>query len=184
MSDQHAAVEPAPNTSRPSQAGRRMSGGAIIMGAYRYSLWREWAQDLPRLLFVLLNPSRADAGLDDPTLRRCIGFAHDWGVYGSVELVNLYAYRAPDPRTLKHVADPVGPLNDHHIQQAAGRAGKIVVAWGVLGKLHGRDQAIQRLLTQPLWCLGYTRGFAPRHPLYVRRDAPLLPYSAITISQA
>ena len=178
MSDQHSAVGSAPNAPRRSRLGRGMSGDAVIMGAYRYTLWRAWTQDLPRLLFVLLNPSRADAELDDPTLRRCMGFALDWG-YGSVELVNLYAYRAPDPRTLKRVADPVGPLNDHHIQQAARRAGKIVVAWGAEGFLHGRDQAVQRLLPQPLWCLGYTQGGAPRHPLYIKRDAPLLPYPAI-----
>ena len=153
-----------------------MSGGAVIMEAYRYTLWREWTQDLPRLLFVLLNPSRADARMDDPTLRRCIGFAQSWDEYGSVELVNLFAYRASDPRTLKRVADPVGPLNNYHIQQAAGRARKIVVAWGVLGELHGRDLAVERLFSQPLWCLGYTQGFAPRHPLYVKRDVPLLPY--------
>jgi hypothetical protein len=160
-----------------------MRGGAAIMGPYRYTLWRAWTEALPRLLFVLLNPSVADASLDDPTLRRCIRFAQDWG-YGSVEMANLYAYRATHPRTLRQIADPVGPLNDHHIQEAAGRADKIAVAWGVLGDLHGRDQAVLSLLPQPLWCLGYTLGGAPRHPLYVRRDAPLLPYPATAIGQA
>ena len=125
--------------------GAPISGGAIIVGAYRYTLWREWTTDLPRLLFVLLNPSRANARMDDPTLRRCMGFAQGWG-YGPVEAFNLYAYRATDPRTLKQVAAPVGPLNDHHIQQAAGRAEKTVVAWGRPGDLHGRDQAVQKVL--------------------------------------
>lgn len=177
MNDHHATLGPASNAAHRTRVGRGMSGGAVIMGAYRYSLWRDWALDLPRLLFVLLNPSRADARVEDPTLCRCIGFAQNWG-YGSVELVNLYAYRAPDPHILRQVADPVGPLNDHYILEAAGRAEKVVVGWGVFGDLHGRDRAIQKLLPQPLWCLGYTRGFAPRHPLYIKRDAPLLPYPA------
>jgi len=184
MSEQHTAgVRPTPRAARRSARVQGMSGGTVIMDTYRYTLWREWTEALPRLLFVLLNPSVADANLDDPTLRRCIGFAQDW-CYGSVELANLYAYRATDPRALRQVADPVGPLNDYHIQEAAGRADKIVVAWGAEGFLHGRDQAVLRLLPKPLWCLGYTLGGAPRHPLYVRRDAPLLPYPAITSGQA
>lgn len=149
--------------------------GAVIVGDYRYTLWRTWEQDRPRILFILLNPSRADAQLDDPTLRRCIGFARAYG-YGSVELVNTFAYRATSPRVLTQVADPVGPENDQHISQAAGRAQRIVVAWGALGCLLGRDQAVLSLLEAPAWCLGLTASNAPRHPLYMRRDAPLVPY--------
>jgi hypothetical protein len=180
MNKQHAvAVGFVPNASRPPRAWEQeMRGGAVILGAYRYVLWREWASDLPRLLFVLLNPSTADGSTDDPTLRRCIGFARDWE-YGSIELVNLFAYRSVDPGTLRRVADPVGPLNDSYILQAASRAGQVVVAWGALGGLCGRAQEVTQLLTRPLSCLGYTAEGMPRHPLYLRRDVRPLPYPAI-----
>lgn len=177
MSEQHAAAAgPVPNTShRPRAGSQAMRGGAVIIGAYRYTLWREWTPNLPRLLFVLLNPSTADGKRDDPTLRRCIGFAQGWE-YGSLELVNLFAYRSVDPGTLRRVADPVGPLNDSYIQQAASRAGQIVVAWGTLGGSSDRAQEVTRLLTRPLLCLGYTAEGMPRHPLYLRRDARPLPF--------
>ncbi len=93
-----------------------MTKGAAFdsTGTYRYALWREWDASAPRLGFVLLNPSTADAENDDPTLRRCMGFARAWG-YGSLQIVNLFAYRATVPDALRWVADAVGPENDRHI---------------------------------------------------------------------
>jgi len=68
--------------------------GALMVGDYRYHLWRTWDETRPRLLWVMLNPSTADGETDDPTVRRCIGFSKGWG-YGSIEIVNLFAYRPP-----------------------------------------------------------------------------------------
>lgn len=180
MSEQHTApARPAPHRSRrPRAKSQEMCGDAVILGVYRYTLWREWHPHLPRLVFVLLNPSTADGSTDDPTLCRCVGFARDWG-YGSVELVNLFAYRSVDPATLRRVADPVGPLNDAYIQQAASRAEQIVLAWGALGGLNGRAQEVTRLLNRQLFCLGYTTEGLPRHPLYLRRDTRPRPYPDI-----
>lgn len=146
--------------------------GAVFdaSGQYRYRLWRTWDSDALPVTFILLNPSTADANRDDPTLRRCLGFARAWG-YGGVEVVNLFAWRATDPAALRRCADPVGPDNDAAILAAVQGAGLVVSAWGNGGALHDRAAAVLRLLdgaplAAPLACLGLTRAAHPRHPLY------------------
>jgi hypothetical protein len=137
---------------------------------YRYRLGRAWAAPgTGCVLFVMLNPSTADAEHDDPTLRRCIWFAHAWG-FGAVDVMNLFAYRAPRPQVLRRVADPVGPDNDRHIDLAAGAATAIVCAWAEQGGYRGRgaDVALALRRHRPLLCLGSTKNGQPLHPLYVR----------------
>jgi len=156
-----------------------MKQGAAIdpTGLYRYSLWREWDAHAPRVVFVMLNPSRADANTDDPTLRRCLGFARSWGC-GSIEVVNLFAYRASRPDILRLVSDPVGPENDRYLQEAIDRADKILVAWGNRGSLRNRYQIVSSWLMsrENLYCLGITQIGHPRHPLYVRSNTTLVSY--------
>lgn len=133
---------------------------------YRYRLWRTWDTRRPSVAFLLLNPSVADATRDDPTLRRCLGFARAWG-YGGVEIANLFAWRATDPATLRRCVDPVGPDNDAAILAAIAAAPLAVAAWGNGGRLHDRAAAVLRLLAgAPLMCLGLTGAGQPRHPLY------------------
>src|SRR6185369_17379869 len=91
-------------------------------GKYRYSLRREWIGGAGTVCFIMLNPSTADASVDDPTIRRCIGFAQRWG-YQILEVVNLYAYRATRPRDMFAAADPVGPENEYYLCKAALGAG-------------------------------------------------------------
>ncbi len=148
-----------------------MQKGAVLdkTGLYRYSLWREWSINTPKLVFIMLNPSKADANIDDPTLRRCIGFAKSWG-FGSLLVINLFAYRSAKPSELRQVNDPVGAQNDRYLKKAIKSADKVVVAWGNNGKLMQRDQAVLKFLSknnlQP-YCLGITKTGYPRHPLYV-----------------
>lgn len=161
--------------------------GANVQDVYRYDLWRGLAGDQPRLLFVMLNPSTADATQDDATIRRCLGFARREHAH-RLDVVNLYALRARNPARLDEHPDPVGPLNDTVIAARAletvQEAGKIVLAYGALRRpAHAvRAARVTTLLrrtlepyTGDLWCLGRTASGAPRHPLYVRSDAPLLP---------
>lgn len=138
---------------------------------YRYSLYRIWDRKRPRIMFIGLNPSTADERHDDPTVRRCIGFARSWG-YGSLVLVNLFAYRATNPKELKTVYDPVGPRNDVWISIEKVMAERIVAAWGNYGTLFGRDKAVLATLDK-VYCLGVTKAGCPRHPLYVASDTPL-----------
>ena len=84
-----------------------MQSGAVITGDYRYLLWREWDNSHKTVSFIMLNPSRADAQVNDPTITRCINFAKSWG-YGRLEVVNLFAYRTPKPSLLKQAAEREG----------------------------------------------------------------------------
>lgn len=130
----------------------------------------------------MLNPSRADAFSDDPTLRSCIQFAQRWDC-GSLSVVNLFGYCTPHPTALKQVADPVGPENDAHVVEAVERADRVVLAWGNFGGLLGRDHAILALLKphrHKLHYLQLNRSGQPRHPLYIRRDMPLSTYALDT----
>jgi hypothetical protein len=119
----------------------------------------------------MLNPSTADESADDPTIRRCIGFARGWG-YGGLEVVNLFALRATDPRELRRSSDPIGLSNDAYLRDAAARAGAMVIAWGAHGVFRSRGAAALELLSPRarLLALGWTNGGEPRHPLYLRRD--------------
>lgn len=144
-------------------------------GAYRYALWREWDDSRPRVLFVALNPSTADHRRDDPTIRRCLGFARDWG-FGSLAVANLFAFRTPEPRLLRLAAEPIGPRNDRWLTRLSTDAQLTIVAWGSQGDFLARAGRVA-LRLHDCHCLGTTRTGAPRHPLYVRRDVRPQPYS-------
>jgi len=140
-------------------------------GTYRYLLARQWRESSKGpLLFIMLNPSTADADVDDPTIRRCINFAIKWG-YGRIEVVNIFALRSTDPAKLHDAVDPIGPENKRFILEAAARAGKIVAAWGVHGEIHDRGLRVLELLKEyNIYCLGVTKHQRPKHPLYLKKD--------------
>lgn len=158
-----------------------MSATLSTCGRYRYLLSRREEDLLPRgehVVFCMLNPSTADAAQDDPTIRRCRAFARSWG-WSGLKVVNLYALRSTDPAALWTSTDPIGPANDAHLAAIARDAGDIVCAWGAAAPRE-RVHAVADLFTAAgarLWCLGTTKHGAPRHPLYVRGDAALIPWS-------
>lgn len=139
---------------------------------YRYRLWRRWG-DGPWVCWIMLNPSTATATEDDPTIRRCISFSKRWGC-GSLDVVNLFAFRSTDPAALKNEDDPVGPENNAAILKSVDRAALVVAAWGVHGTLDGRDARVKALLSGRLQCLGTTKEGHPRHPLYVAGSTALV----------
>ncbi len=145
-----------------------LESGADIRGRrkqYRYALWRIWDRGRPPVMFIGLNPSTADATLDDPTLVRCIGFARDWG-YGGVYTANLFAFRATDPRDMKAAPTPVGPDNDRVILELAGKTDKVIAAWGNDGAWMDRADAVRSLVPE-LHYLKMNRSGQPAHPLYL-----------------
>jgi hypothetical protein len=144
--------------------------------AYRYLLERHWG-DAPAAVFVMLNPSTADAHTDDPTIHRCIGFARREGC-GALIVVNLFALRTTDPYALAAHRDPIGPDNDQILHDAVNRDALVIAAWGAHGTLLGRGAAVARLLeaARPQ-CLGLTAHGHPRHPLYLPATAPLAPFT-------
>ena len=133
---------------------------------YRYTLWRRWDEARALVMFIGLNPSTADAQNNDPTIRRCIGFAHDWG-YGGLVVTNLFAFRATYPADLKAAVDPVGPRNDAWIRRMAGQVDTIVAAWGNHGTWLDRSTSIRRMLAGRLRCIKLNAAGEPAHPLYL-----------------
>ena len=159
--------------------------GALMSacGRYRYRLTRpplhesrDAAAPLnPPALFIMLNPSTADAVIDDPTIRRCRAFAHAWQCDGVI-VANLYALRSTRPAGLWLHEDPVGPDNDGHLYALARSSAMAICAWGDNARAP-RVIAVLRLLRDAritLACLGTTRSGAPRHPLYVRGETRLV----------
>jgi hypothetical protein len=138
---------------------------------HRWWLQRGWNPDQPQLLFIGLNPSRADADRDDPTLRRLIGFARAWG-FGGLEVVNLFARCSASPAVLRRSADPVGYENDQWLQRSLASADALWLGWGNGGAWRQRDQQVLDLLmpqlraAMPLLAVGLTASGQPRHPLY------------------
>ena len=165
-------ILPYPNWNTPLP-----DSGAIFDASarYRYRLWRSWNPARPGITFVMLNPSVADAKCNDPTIRRCLGFAQSWG-FGSLEVVNLFALCTSDPVLLKESPDPIGPENDFYLQSAVEK-GPVLAAWGCHGGMGQRDEMVLGMLpVRRLWCLGITKRGHPRHPLYVAaatRPVPL-----------
>jgi hypothetical protein len=151
-------------------------------GAYRYVLWRDWRDAVtePLLGYVMLNPSTANANVDDQTIRKCVGFAEHNGYRGFIVL-NLFAYRATDPKDLERAhrrgADIVGPENRywHHVYLPLME--RTVAAWGAHRLApYGVDE-MSHLWHSAFYCLGVTRNGAPRHPCYIGYQA-LQPFAS------
>jgi hypothetical protein len=149
-------------------------------GRYRYLLGRRWA-DGPPLGWVLLNPSTADATVDDPTIRRLVAFTRAAG-YGAALVGNLVALRATDPAELARHPNPTGPYNDTALDELVTLTGGAVVAgWSAAADPH----RVAAVLAGPLAdvrlrCLGVTASGQPRHPLYVPGTRPLTAYQRMT----
>lgn len=174
------------------------SKGATLSsdGSYRYLLWREWRgthnpqhwrwhgkpgeYGEPRAcLFIMLNPSTADAEKDDPTIRRCVNFTKAWK-YERLEVVNLFAYRSSKPEELlrlTHDANIEGDDNSRIVTKHAAQAGVIICAWGAYGSYLKQGEAVLGWLPHaPRFCLGTTKSGEPKHPLYVDADTKLQLY--------
>lgn len=157
-----------------------MSGADISeCGRYRYRLWRDgWSEDDRACLFIMLNPSTADAMKDDPTIRKCVGFCQRWG-YGRLFVVNLFAFRSTKPAGLLGVEDPCGPENEGWIRSEAEAASRIVLAWGshheIRVLLSRRAFEMRRTLAPhrtKTVMLGQCKDGNPRHPLMLAYATP------------
>lgn len=147
---------------------------------YRYLLRRTWDHSKPRALIIMLNPSTADAEIDDNTIRSCVRLCKALG-FGSFEVVNLFAWRATDPDELIPVADATGPKNNEHIEAAIMRCDLAICAWGAWPGAIDRGRTVHNILRQrrpAVFCLGTTKGGAPKHPLYIKTGTQLETYRA------
>ncbi len=159
-----------------------MQSGAVIIGNYRYLLWREWSNSNKTVSFIMLNPSRADAETNDPTITRCINFAKSWE-YGRLEVVNLFAYRTSKPSLLKQAAEPIGKDNDRFILESVEKSDRVILAWGNHGAWRQQDVYTLQLLKNynHLYSLGVTKRGCPRHPLYLRGTTEPVIYDVATL---
>lgn len=161
-----------------------MSAVLSPCGKYRYRLDREFGfTGEGRISFVMLNPSTADATKDDPTIRRCMGYAKAWGA-ARLTVVNLFAYRSTDPNALYGMSkqEAIGPENDQHILEVCQQSKLVVCAWGNHGTLHNRAKDV-------LWLIGTVqtpmalkingKSKQPAHPLYLKGDAKPVTMAAI-----
>lgn len=155
--------------------------GAMISecGKYRYVLTRAWDfQNTCRCLFIMLNPSTADAYDNDPTVVRCIDYAKRFGC-SSLAIVNMFAHRATDSRELSKVEDPVGPLNDMFLEDYIGEADIIIAAWSTGPKgnkelfLQQEQRVKNKLPYSGVYCLELSKDGHPKHPLYLKKNIKL-----------
>ena len=142
---------------------------------HRYGLWRIWDKSLPKVLFIGLNPSTATETKNDPTIRRCMGYARDWG-YGGYIMGNIFAFRSTDPKKLKKTKDPIGPENDHWLKKLQSEADLTVGAWGNHGKFLNRGHAVLDLIPE-IQCLQITKQGFPSHPLYLHKSLKPIPFN-------
>ena len=166
--------------------GAEEANGSIITKAavisscqrYRYQLTRIWDTNLPMVMFVMLNPSKADAFEDDPTIRRCLSFAKGWG-FGGIYVCNLFAYRSTNPEGLYEANNPFGDRNIWTTRFLADWVEKIVCAWGnkpVLKKILGTPNRAFDLLdfaSKKLHYIDLSKDGVPRHPLYLKGNLKL-----------
>ena len=153
---------------------------------FRYTLTRQWS-DEKECVFIMLNPSTADADNLDPTVRRCIDYAKREGC-GSLAVLNLYAFRTAYPKELKAAGHPVAApemtygqsnWNDSCIELCTAHKNKLVIAaWGANAELERALDVMNLLEDRPVYALGLTKDNAPRHPLYLKKDSPLIPFNA------
>ena len=147
---------------------------------YRYALTRVWDEAGPRLLFIMLNPSKATERANDPTVERCERRARALG-YGAMRVMNIFAWRETDPKRLRMAADPVGAGNDALLLEGLGWADSVLAGWGVHGAHLGRGARVEALLRgagADLTCLGLSKAGHPRHPLYIAYAKAPVPWRA------
>jgi hypothetical protein len=142
---------------------------------YRYELIRVWDESLPRINWVMLNPSTADASKDDATIRRVINFSRAWGA-GQIRVYNLFAFRATQPSELKKAPDPIGPDNDYYLSGIPQHSGsRVIFAWGSHGG-HFPERVLQiqkRFDCSQVKVMGWTANDQPLHPLRLAKTTTL-----------
>ena len=152
---------------------------------FRYTLTREWDASFPKVAFIGLNPSTADETQDDPTIRRCIGFAKAWG-FGGLLMLNLYAYRATKPADMwkaqKRGVDIIGGMDNwvDSLKSYAASCGLVIAAWGAHGTERGR--AVQKQWPE-LHYLALNNDGSPKHPLYLKGSLEPIPYEMGAVAE-
>ena len=145
---------------------------------YRYKLTRQWGRQAgSRVCWIMLNPSTADGLKDDKTISKIMRYSKRWG-YHALDVVNLFAFRATDPKRLNNPQYPlqiVGIENDPWIADTVKQADCVIAAWGKHGRLYGREHSVLKLIRDlgqkyapPVCYLKLNNDGTPAHPLYLK----------------
>ena len=135
---------------------------------YRYVLSRIWNDSEPMIMFIGLNPSTADEKEDDPTIRKCIDFAKNWG-YGGFYMLNLFAFRATHPEDMFKENEPIGKDNDKYIKEYSKKCDKVMCVWGNNGVYKNRSKEVLEMLDNAYY-LKLNQTGEPAHPLYLKSE--------------
>jgi len=145
---------------------------------HRLYLWRRWDKERPWVMFIGLNPSTADERLNDPTVRRCVGFAANWG-YGGIFMCNVFTLVSTDPKKLNGEV-PIARGASLAMRVIRGRCGKALAGWGnLINQVIEGEEQVERIKRElsPLHCLGLTKLGHPKHPLYLPYSVELTTFS-------
>jgi hypothetical protein len=149
-------------------------------GRYRYLLTRVWDAEKPKVIFIGVNPSTADAQKDDQTIRKLIWYAKRGG-FGGIKMLNLFAFRSVKPKPLVMEEDPIGPLNHFQLMAQIGdmEAGdRLIFMWGKNASKINRkwEEHIKKNYGDIAYCFKINKDGSPAHPLFLAGDIEPIKY--------
>ncbi|WP_026180181.1 DUF1643 domain-containing protein [Hahella ganghwensis] len=158
----------------------KRSAGLSACRNHRYTLSRTWSDTGPLFGYFGINPSTADANIDDPTVRKWIGFTQHFGGRGFI-VGNVFSYRTPNVRDLIPFANHENLTNDRHIEQIIEKVDVLVPCWGNQTKVpidirHHFDLLLDKLFDsgKPVKTFGLTKSGDPKHPARLGYDTTLI----------
>lgn len=141
---------------------------------WRYQLKRQWREGNRFVSFIGLNPSTADETKSDPTVTHCINYAREWECDGMF-MLNIFAFRATDPKVMKKHPSPIGDDNDAWLKKTVKESGIVIACWGNHGSFMDRGRAVVSMIPD-LKCLKLTKAGHPSHPLYLKKSLKPVPF--------
>ncbi len=159
---------------------------------YRWILKRELSSGKKSLVFIGLNPSKANSFNNDRTLVRIINFCSRWN-YNNIYIINLFGLISKSPSQLSKSNDPIGGNNDLITLLTLQFWLKNIncdlwLGWGDKGHLNGRDREVLKIIkklstfnsyeknySRRILSLGLSKKGNPRHPLYMPNESLLRP---------
>lgn len=151
---------------------------------YRFLLTREWDSNKGKVMWIMLNPSTADAMNDDPTIKKCVSYADKWG-YGSIAVVNTNPFRSPNPKEMRGHSLPVDVWVQNHavIERESANADMIVAGWGNDAEFEALKFFVNRFGNR-LFALQVNNTAHPAHPLYLNGSLEPRPYRDLLLENA
>lgn len=145
---------------------------------HRYVLWRIWNVQLPKLMFIGLNPSTANEFIGDNTIRK-LNKITMYNGFGGYYMTNLFAIISSDPKILKTCTDPIGD-NDFYLKQTSKQCEKIIFCWGNFKEANERSVEVMQMFNDA-YCLIQNKNGTPKHPLYCKDQTKIIPFNKLLL---